>query len=152
MTSMFVLREAGAMLEAHPPHDLCSTSTCLVALQADSVDAWARRDLPSSQSFADRGLFNEQSRGSVYRCGMTRYWVWWTGRFMDVWPHSTYCTTVRTILSQLHVLYTVRTIHTAHCTHSTLFPCLWCWGFIFNICSPHLLILIQVFIRCTALN
>ena len=54
-----------------------------------------------------------------------------------VWHHSTYCTTVRTILSHLHVLYTVRTIYTAHCTHSTcsLFPCFRCWGFIFNICS-----------------
>ena len=65
IASMFVLREelAGAMLEvlitsssllaACPPHDLFSTSTltCHVALQAGSVDALARRDLPSSQSF-----------------------------------------------------------------------------------------------------
>ena len=55
-----------------------------------------------------------------------------------VWHHSTYCTTVRTILSHLHVLYTVRTMHTVHGTHCTcsLFPCFRCWGFIFNICSP----------------
>ena len=50
-----------------------------------------------------------------------------------LWPHSTYCTNVRTILSHLHVLYIVRTIHTAH-------PCFRCWGFIFNICS-HTLVL-----------
>ena len=35
--------------------------------------------------------------------------------------HSTYCTTVRTILSHLHVLYTVRTIHCTDCVQS-LFP------------------------------
>ena len=48
--------------------------------------------------------------------------------FIGLWHHSTYCTTVRTILSHLHVLYTVRTIHTAHCTYSTcsLFPCFRC--------------------------
>ena len=64
-----------------------------------------------------------------------------------MWHHSTYCTTVRTILSHLHVLYTVRTIRTAHCTYSTcsLFPCFRCWDFIFSICSPLLFTLYHVF-------
>ena len=59
------------------------------------------------------------------------------GLLKILWHHSTYCTTIRTILSHLHVLYTVRTIYTAHCAHSTcsLFPCFRCWDFIFNICS-----------------
>jgi len=43
-----------------------------------------------------------------------------------LWHHSTYCSTVRTILSHLHALYTVHTIYTVHGTYGTcsLFPCL----------------------------
>ena len=70
------------------------------------------------------------------------------GYIMALWHHSTYCTTVRTILSHLHVLYTARTIYTAHRTYSTcsLFPCFRCWGFIFNICSlSHVLIWLKLY-------
>ena len=45
-----------------------------------------------------------------------------------LWHHSTYCTTVRTILSHSHVPYIV---------YITCFPRFPCWGYIFNIdCSP----------------
>jgi len=48
-----------------------------------------------------------------------------------LWHHSTYCTTVRTILSYLHVLYNT------YCTlyNTYIHPCFRCWGFIFTICS-----------------
>ena len=43
-----------------------------------------------------------------------------------VWPHSTYCTTVRTILSHLHVLYkyTYCTLYTQYMFPVSLFPML----------------------------
>ena len=94
----------------------------------------AGKDLKDARGEADdaqRGaitMFNEQKRlqSDVHRANTAVDLRMKIQELRDerndrLLPNSTYCTTVRTILSHLHILYTVRTIHTVHTVHVPMF-------------------------------